>query len=100
MTKNPFINALLAALYISLIATFLFYGPEKLEQAETPLIPIAMLSLFVFSAAVMGFLFFYQPVQMYLDGAKKEAAALFISELGVFGAITVIFIAILFFASV
>lgn len=91
MTKNPVINAVAATGYIALVATIMFYGPERLSSAEeTVILPIAILSLFTLSAAVMGFLFVGQPLQLYLDGHKKEAVNLFIQTVGVFAGITLI----------
>ncbi len=38
---------------------------------------IAVLMLFVISAAIMGFVILGRPILMYLDGLKKEAVKLF-----------------------
>ena len=78
MNKNPFKNAIAAIVYIVLVASLMFYGPEAVDAEDSVLAPIAMLSLFVLSAAVMGYIFCFQPIQMYLDGEKKEAAKLFV----------------------
>lgn len=100
VTKNPLYNAILAAGYIALVATIMNYA-EKSDLPEMGvLVPIAILSLFVLSAAVMGSIFFYQPAQMYLDGEKKEAINLFLKTLGFFACITVALLALLFFSSV
>ena len=88
MTKNPIINAVLALLYIALIASILYYGLSNLAPAETVLLPFTMLSLFVLSAAVMAFLFLYQPVLLFLDGKTKEAAHLVIYTIGSFAVLT------------
>lgn len=96
MTKNPFINALAAALYITLVALVMFYGTANLPKEDSILAPIAMVSLFTLSAAVMGYIFFSQPLQMYLDGKKKEAVNLFTKTVAVFGGITVVILALLF----
>lgn len=83
MTRNPFINALAGLLYISLVALLMFYGiADKFNN--TILIPIAMLSLFVFSAASMGYIFLYQPLQLFLEGHTKESVDLFIKTLVIF----------------
>jgi len=50
------------------------------------------LSLFVLSAAVMGFLFVYQPLQLYLDCHKKEGVDFFFKTVGSFAIITVLLI--------
>ena|SRR5258708_5968490 len=97
MTKNPFINAFAATLYISAVATFMFYGSKSFPPKDTILAPIAMISLFTLSAAVMGYLFLYQPLQLLLDGHKKNAVNLFIQTLATFAGITVIIFILLFF---
>ncbi len=90
--KNAVINALATALYIALIASFLFYAPKTFGQnkADTVLVPIVMLSLLVFSAALTGMLIFGRPALWYLDGKKKEALSLFIYTLVFFLIITII----------
>lgn len=98
MTKNPFLNAVAAALHIALIALVMFYGLKTVKD-ETILIPITVLSLFVLSAAVMGSIFFYQPVRLYLDGEKSQAVNLFFKTLAVFAAVTAAFLVILFVKS-
>ncbi|MBI2109417.1 MAG: hypothetical protein HYT93_04590 [Parcubacteria group bacterium] len=95
MTKKSFLHALLAELYIIGIVSVMQYGKQLFgETEETILIPMAMLSLFVLSAAVMGYLFVFEPMQLYLDGKKKEAVHFFLSTILVFAVITVL----LFFA--
>ena len=97
MTKNPLINALAATLYITGVALFMFYGIEHGGgQANSVIVPIAVLSLFTLSASVMGYLFLYQPLQLYLDGKKKQAVNLFLQTVAVFAGITVLVFALLF----
>ena len=88
MTKNPYINAGAAALYIVAVVLFInsISGPP--DTPDTWFTPIMVLSLFVFSAAFMGYTFFFHPVQMYLDGQKQEAVSLFTRTLLSFGVIT------------
>jgi hypothetical protein len=95
MTKNPILNALSATLYISLVATGIFYAGtfEPVLDRFTILAPIAFLSLFVFSAAAMGYIFLYQPFQMFLEGQKKEAANLFLQTLAAFAVTTLVTVA-------
>lgn len=98
MTKSPFINAGLAASYISglvFIVSNFIARPDIVEP--TMLIPIVMLSLFVLSAAVMGYLFLYQPLVLYFDEKRNEAVTLFLSTVAVFAVITGAFAALLFF---
>ena len=97
--KTAALNAILTALYIILIASFLFYAQKFLGQKpDTVLAPIVMLCLLVFSASVTGLLIFGKPVLWYLDGKKKEAITLLIYTLGVFLVITVAALCVLFFA--
>ena len=97
MTKNPLINALVAALYITIVASLMFYGSDALPTEDRLIMPIAMISLFTLSAAVMGHCFLYQPLQMYFDGEKKSAAKLFVQTIGAFAVITaLIFLAMLY----
>ncbi|MDO8561652.1 MAG: hypothetical protein Q7S05_02375 [bacterium] len=95
MTKNPYVNALLASGYITLVSSALYWGPQYIGRIDSVFAPIAFLSLFVLSAAVMGFLFFFQPIQMYLEAEKKEAVNLFLKTLAVFAGITAALISIL-----
>ena len=89
MTKNPFINAFAATLYIVAVASFMFYGIENsTSHVKSVIIPIAVLSLFTLSAAIMGYIFLYQPFQLYLDGKKKQAIDLFLQTVAVFAGIT------------
>lgn len=94
MTRSPYINAFAAALYIGsvvlLINSFL-----KSDGPDTLLIPIAMLSLLVLSVLAMGYIFFFQPVQMYLDGDKRGAADIFVREAATFAGITLVFLGVL-----
>jgi hypothetical protein len=84
MTKNPIINALLGLLYIVLVVSLVYYSPNSIDKVGSIFLPIAMLSLFVFSAACMGYLFLYQPLQLFLEGEKKKSVDLFLKTLVAF----------------
>lgn len=102
MSKNPFINALAAAVYIVIVASAIFFGPRLaglVDERDTVLAPIAMISLFTLSAAVMGYLFLYEPLRLYFDGEKTKAVSLFLQTVGVFALITVAMLLILFFVN-
>ena len=91
MTKNPLINSASALGYIILISTALNYVSHiNKGKPDTMFAPIAFLSLFTFSAALMGYFFLYQPIQLYLDGKKKEATYLFTRTLLYFGIVPVV----------
>ena len=86
------LNALGTALYAGLVALF-FTHAERLFGAvpeHTPLIPVAMLLLFVSSAALTGSLVLGRPILWYLDGKKKEAVSLFLATLGCLFSITLL----------
>ena len=59
--------------------------------------PLMIISLFTLSAAVMGYVFLFQPFKMYTEGKKKEAVKLFLQTLGIFGGITGILFVLYFF---
>ena len=88
MTKNPIINAFVATLYIVIISLIMFYGSKVMSHQDSFLAPILGLSLFTLSAAVMGYVFCYQPIQLYFDGEKKKAVNLFLQTVVSFGCIT------------
>ena len=88
MTKNPFINSLVASLYIFTIVALMNWGTSMVKPKDSFIAPVAMISLFTLSAAVMGYLFLYQPIQLYFNNHKKEAVKLFLQTVGFFGLIT------------
>jgi hypothetical protein len=91
--KQALLNTLLTTGYIILVASFMYFGSEaKIGRVNSFIAPIAFLMLFVFSAALTGFLIFGKPAQMYVDGKKKEALSLLFNTLGFFSIITFIFL--------
>jgi len=96
MSKNPLINALSASVYIVLIALVMNWGTRMVTHPNTFIAPVAVISLFTLSAAVMGYLFCYQPAQLYFDGKKKAAVSLFLQTVAVFGCITALMLTLLF----
>ena len=99
MSKNPLLNALCAMLYIVLVASLMFYSPHFEAMEPSVIIPIALLSLFVFSAATMGFIFLYQPLQLFLEGQKKESVNLFLKTLLAFAGTSLVLVSTWFFLS-
>ena len=91
MTKNPLYNALVAVIYIILIVFLMnFIGStESNIGVQQFIMPIMLISLFTLSAAVMGYLFCYQPLMMYLDGKKEQAVKLFLQTTVIFGGISI-----------
>lgn len=78
-----------------LLINFIAQGGQ--DEPDTLLIPLAMLSLFVLSAATMGFLFLYEPLTLWFDGKRERAVNFFLTMLATFGAITLALLATLFF---
>jgi len=96
--KTALINSISTALYVVAVGSFMYYGSTvKLGRVNTILAPITLLLLFVFSAAVTGFLIFGKSAQMYIDGKKKEALSLLTYTLGSLSIITFVAIAFLVF---
>jgi hypothetical protein len=88
--KLALFNSLSASIYIVLVGSFLYYAAQmKFGQGQTVFVPIFLLMLLVFSAALTGALIFGQPVLWYLEGKKKEALLLLTYTLGIFFVITI-----------
>lgn len=88
MSQKPFRNAAAALLYILAVVSTLFLVFELLPESDQggPVVLwfAFVLSMFVLSAAVMGYIFLGYPLRMYLDDKKDEAVKLFLSTLGYF----------------
>lgn len=90
MTKNPIINALSAAWYIGIVVSIInFISQTHKGKPDTAFAPVVFLSLLTLSVTVMTLLFFYQPLQLFILGKKKEAVHLFVGTVGVFAVFTV-----------
>ncbi|MBM3272305.1 hypothetical protein FJY94_03470 [Candidatus Kaiserbacteria bacterium] len=91
MKPNPFTSAVCAEAYIWAVALFFRYmEATHADKPDTWLAPVAMLSLLVFSVALMGFLFFYRPAVFLAEGKREEAVSHFFKTLGVFGVMTLV----------
>lgn len=91
--KNPYLNSIYAEVYIVLVV-WLMHTLGKPNTPDTFFDPIAALSVFVLSAAVMGYLFLGEPLQLYFDGQKKQSVAFFFRTVLSFAAITVVLLVI------
>lgn len=102
MLKKPFYHATLAAGYIVLIVNVLGYVMKPFEgpdpETGTLLVPMTMLGLFTLSAAVMAYLFGYQPIALYIDGKKQEAFRFFVHTLSFFAFYAALFVLALLYA--
>src|SRR3989344_8379460 len=94
MSTNPYLNAVLASAYIVVVAFAMYFGSQNAGEADSVLAPIAMLSLLVLSVAVMGYLFFFQPVQMFMAGGTAEANGFFLKIFRYFAIIPLLFLAL------
>lgn len=96
MSKNPLLNALTASVYIVFIVFVMNWGTKMVPHPNTFMAPIAVVSLFTLSAAVMGYVFCYEPILLLLDGKKKQAVRLFLQTVAVFACITALAMVVLF----
>ena len=90
--KYAFLNALGTAGYIAAVASFIYFLGRFFGETEPKSVfaPIAILMLFVFSAAFTGSLVFGRPIIWYLNGEKKEAISLLACTLGILLVIIVV----------
>lgn len=96
MSKNPFINAISALVYIFLVVTVMTLVTQPLrDKPDTFLAPVTFLTVLTLSVTVMAFLFFYQPVLFFIEGKKKEAVNLFAKTVGIFSIFTVLVLILL-----
>ncbi len=96
--KKPFLYALGAALYIVCIVLTVSYVGSHLE-GENLLMPMTMLSLLVFSVALMGFLFLSQPILLFIEGNKKGSVKFFLQTLVFFAGFVALFSGLMFIFS-
>ena len=97
MSKNPIINALSAAGYIGLVVSIInLISLTNRDKPDTAFAPVVFLSLLTLSVTVMALLFFYKPLQLFIEGKKKEAVNLSVKTVGVFAAFTAVILILLF----
>lgn len=97
MSKNPIVNALSASAYIVLIVSVMNFVTQPLKnKPDTFFAPVTVLFVLTLSVAVMAFLFFYQPLLLFIEGKKKDAVNLFVKTVGIFAALTAVVLALLF----
>ncbi|HVX90727.1 MAG TPA: hypothetical protein VHC20_03775 [Candidatus Paceibacterota bacterium] len=95
MKWNPYLNGIGAAAYIwALVLLITHIARLHHDTPDNVVGSVAAISLFTFSAATMGFLFFYRPVMLLIEQKKGEAITYFFKTLLTFGALGLI--AILF----
>jgi hypothetical protein len=95
MKLKPVVSAGLAALYIvgivGVIQYLTSFGKEG-DGEDIILIPMVMLSLLVLSVLVMGFLFAFRPLELYIEGQRSEAIRHFLTTVGLFAICAVGFV--------
>ncbi|NMB83960.1 hypothetical protein GYA28_01590 [Candidatus Roizmanbacteria bacterium] len=97
MSKNPIVNALSVSGYIIFIVSVMtFLSQTQKNKPDTFLAPILFLSMLTLSVAVLAYLFFYQPLQLFISGKKKEGVDLFVKTVTIFAGITSFFLVLLF----
>ena len=95
--KKPFLHALGAALYIVIIVIVaqLVSGALK-SQNGTILIQMTALSLFVLSAAIIGYFFLSESLYLLVENRKQEAIAFFAKVVGFFACFVALFALLVF----
>ena len=86
---------LFGIVFVVLYSLIFVTQPLK-NKPDTFFAPIVFLSVLTLSVAVMAFLFFYQPLQLFIDGKQKEAVNLFVKTVGVFAFITAVTLTLIF----
>lgn len=99
MIKNPYLNALIASGYISAIILVINNLSRISIIEDGLLLPVIMLSLLVLSVAIMGVLFFYQPLQLFLENQKNQALLFLFKTIVTFAGITILLFSILVYIS-
>jgi hypothetical protein len=96
MTTNPFYNAIFAIAYIVILVTAVNFASTLFEGliVESIFLPMGALATLVLSVALMGYLFFYQPVTMLIDDEREKAVKLFLQTVAIFAVATVLVICI------
>ncbi len=98
MSRNPVVNALGASAYILLVVSVMNFVTKPLRnKPDTFFAPVTVLFVLTLSVAVMAYLFFYQPLQYFIQGKKKEAVDLFVKTVGIFAIFTALVLILLFY---
>ena len=97
VNKKSLINALSASVYIVLVVSlFNFIMQTQKDKPDTIAAPITVLSVLTLSVAVMSYLFFYQPIMLFIEGKKKLAVNHFLQTVVIFAALTALSVILLF----
>jgi hypothetical protein len=94
--KRAAVDAAATGLYVTAVGLFMYFAGQSKAGINNPLLaPIAVLLLFVSSAAITSWLVFGKPALLYLDGKKKEALKLLGYTIGFLLTLTFIVIILL-----
>jgi nitric oxide reductase large subunit len=88
------LHAVAVFTYVALVVLVMSHGEAWFGRMNQYTGPLAMLMLFVLSAAVVGSLVFLRPVLWFLDGKKKEAVHLLVYTIGVMAVVTILLFAV------
>ena len=91
MIKNPYLNAFMALGYIALLVLIMNQTSSISAHApDTILAPVTILSLFVLSASIMGILFVYEPLRLFLENQKQQSLSFLLKTVGTFACFVVV----------
>ena len=74
--------------YVAIVATVMSNGEKWFGNMAGVWGPIAILMLFVSSAAVVGMLVFGRPILVFLEGRKREAVQMVLLTIGSLAVLT------------
>jgi hypothetical protein len=93
--KKPLIHALAAGLYIAMLVSVMG-ATSSLVPEDNIAMPMTMLGLFVLSAAIMGYLFLYEPFNLFMENRKQEAVIFFSRTVLFFAGCVAVFLILIF----
>lgn len=87
---NPIIHGIAASGYILLVVGVMNAVTKVVDDSKgfNFLAMVLFISMFTLSAAVMAYLFGYQPVHLYFEGKKEVAVRFFLKTTVVFAGVT------------
>lgn len=94
LLKNPYIHGLIAEIYIiAFVLGVKYFG--KPNTPDTPLDSIFAISLFVFSATIIAYLFLGESFMLFLSGEKKKSTTYFFKTVFAFAVSAIIVLGVL-----
>jgi len=78
---RSFAHAAGVVIYVAAVAWLMSHGEALVGERQSILMPVFALLLFIVSATITGLLVLGRPLQLYLDGAKREAVAFLLATL-------------------